>query len=243
DEHHPADHRAARAGLRGLVATSPARAGRGRALRSDEDSPGAGSHRQTTRRTVMGRIVVTEFVSLDGVMEAPGGGEDYKHAGWTFEIDRGEEGNKFKLDETLGAEALLLGRRTYEGFAAAWPSREGEFAAKFNGMPKYVVSSTLENPEWNNSTVLKGDLVEEVSKLRDTTAGDIYVHGSAQLVQGLVDRDLVDELRLMVFPVVLGSGKRLFGGSSDKKRLRLAESRTVGDGVTILIYQPAQTTS
>ena len=191
----------------------------------------------------MGRIVVTEFVSLDGVMEAPGGGEDYKHAGWTFEIDRGEEGNKFKLDETLGAEALLLGRRTYEGFAAAWPSREGEFAAKFNGMPKYVVSSTLENPEWSNSTVLKGDLVEEVSRLRDTAAGDVYVHGSAQLVQALVEHDLVDELRLMVFPVVLGSGKRLFDGTSDKKRLRLAESRTVGDGVTILIYQPAQTTS
>ena len=191
----------------------------------------------------MGRIVVTEFVSLDGVMEAPGGGEDYKHAGWTFEIDRGEEGNKFKLDETLGAEALLLGRRTYEGFAAAWPAREGEFADKLNGMPKYVVSSTLEDPEWNNSTVLKGDLVEEVSKLRDTTAGDIYVHGSAQLVQALVEHDLVDELRLMVFPVVLGSGKRLFDGTSDKKRLRLAESRTVGDGVTILIYQPAQTTS
>ena len=191
----------------------------------------------------MGRIVVTEFVSLDGVMEAPGGGEDYKHGGWTFEIDRGEEGNKFKVDETLGAEALLLGRRTYEGFAAAWPSREGEFADKFNGMPKYVVSSTLENPEWNNSTVLKGDLVEEVSRLRDTAAGDVYVHGSAQLVQALVEHDLVDELRLMVFPVVLGSGKRLFDGTSDKKRLRLAESRTVGDGVTILIYQPAQTTS
>ena len=191
----------------------------------------------------MGRIVVTEFVSLDGVMEAPGGGEDYKHAGWTFEIDRGEEGNKFKLDETLGAEALLLGRRTYEGFAAAWPSREGEFADKFNGMPKYVVSSTLEEAEWNNSTVLKGDLVEEVSRLRDTAAGDVYVQGSARLVQALVEHDLVDELRLMVFPVVLGSGKRLFDGTSDKKRLRLAESRTVGDGVTILIYQPAQTTS
>jgi len=191
----------------------------------------------------MGRIVVTEFVSLDGVMEAPGGGEDYKHGGWTFEIDRGEEGNKFKVDETLGAEALLLGRRTYEGFAAAWPSREGEFADKFNGMPKYVVSSTLENPEWNNSTVLKGDLVEEVSRLRDTAAGDVYVHGSAQLVQALVEHDLVDELRLMVFPVVLGSGKRLFDGTSDKKRLRLAESRTVGDGVTILIYQPAETTA
>jgi len=187
----------------------------------------------------MGRIVVTEFVSLDGVMEAPGGGEDYKHGGWTFEIDRGEEGNKFKVDETLGAEALLLGRRTYEGFAAAWPSREGEFADKFNGMPKYVVSSTLENPEWNNSTVLKGDLVEEVSRLRDTAAGDVYVQGSAQLVQALVEHDLVDELRLMVFPVVLGSGKRLFDTTSDKKPLRLSDSKTVGDGVTILVYEPA----
>ena len=187
----------------------------------------------------MGRIVVTEFVSLDGVMEAPGGGEDFQHGGWTFEIDRGEEGDKFKLDEALEAEALLLGRVTYEGFAAAWPSREGEFADKFNGMPKYVVSSTLEEAEWNNSTVLKGDVVEEVSKLRQGPDGDIVVHGSGQLVQTLLAHDLVDELRLMVFPVVLGSGKRLFGDTSDKKRLRLADSKTVGDGIAILIYEPA----
>jgi len=187
----------------------------------------------------MGRIVVTEFVSLDGVMEAPGGGEDYKHAGWTFKFKRGEEGDKFKLDETLGTEALLLGRVTYEGFAAAWPSVKGEFGDKFNSMPKYVVSSTLDEPTWNNSTVLKGNLVEEVSKLRQELDGDIAVHGSAQLVQALLEHDLVDELHLMVFPVVLGTGKRLFGDTSDKKPLRLVDSRTVGDGVAILIYQPA----
>ena len=187
----------------------------------------------------MGRIVVTEFVSLDGVMEAPGGGEDFEHGGWTFEIDRGEEGDKFKLDEALDAEALLLGRVTYEGFAAAWPSMEGEFADKFNTMPKFVVSSTLEEAEWNNSTVLKGDVVEEVSKLRQRLDGDIVVHGSAQLVQMLLEHDLVDELRLMIFPVVLGTGKRLFGDTSDKKRLRLTDSRTVGDGIAILIYESA----
>lgn len=186
----------------------------------------------------MGRIVVTEFVSLDGVMEAPGGGESFKHAGWTFKISRGEEGDKFKLDETLDSDALLLGRVTYQAFAAAWPSRKGEFADKLNGMLKYVVSSTLEKGEWNNSTVLKGDVVEGVSKLRQESSGNIVVHGSAQLVQTLIEHDLVDELRLMVFPVVLGTGKRLFGDTSDKKRMRLASSKTVGDGVVILIFQP-----
>ena len=188
----------------------------------------------------MGRIIVTEFVSLDGVIEAPGGGEDYKHGGWTFEIDRGAEGNKFKLDETLDADALLLGRVTYEGFAAAWPSRDDEFANKFNTMPKYVVSSTLGKPDWNNSTVLNGDVAEEVAKLKQQQDGDIVVHGSAQLVQALIEHDLVDELRLMVFPVVLGSGKRLFGDTSDKKRLRLTDSKTVGDGVSILVYEPVR---
>jgi dihydrofolate reductase len=187
----------------------------------------------------VGRIVVTEFVSLDGVMEAPGGGEDFKHGGWSFEISRGDEGDRFKLDETMSSEALLLGRRTYEGFAAAWPSREGEFADKFNTMPKYVVSSTLENPDWNNSTVLKGDVAKEVAKLRREKDGDIVVHGSARLVQTLVEHDLVDELRLMVFPLALGSGKRLFGETSDKKPLRLVDSKIVGDGVAILTYQPA----
>jgi dihydrofolate reductase len=189
----------------------------------------------------MGRIVVTEFISLDGVIEDPGGSEDFKYGGWSFEIDRGEDGDKFKLDEALDADALLLGRRTYEGFAAAWPSRDGEFADKFNNMPKYVVSSTLKDPEWTNSTVLAGDLAEEVSKLRQDMDGDIVVHGSAQLVRALVDDGLVDELRLMVFPVVLGAGKRLFGETSDKRRLRLSDSKTVGDGVQILTYEAAGT--
>ena len=187
----------------------------------------------------MGRVVVTEFVSLDGVMEDPGGAEDFKYGGWTFEIARGDEGDKFKLDETMEAEAQLLGRVTYEAFADAWPSREGEFADRFNNMPKYVVSSTMDEAEWNNSTVLKGDLREAVSKVRDETDGDVLVAGSRQLVQALVEQDLVDELRLMVFPVILGSGKRLFGETSDKKSLRLVDSKIVGDGVAILIYQPA----
>jgi dihydrofolate reductase len=187
----------------------------------------------------MGEIVVTEFVSLDGVIEAPGGGEDYEHQGWTFEVDRGAEGDKFKLDEAFAAEALLLGRTTYEGFAAAWPSMEGEFADKFNGMPKYVISSTLTEPTWNNTTVLSGELVEEVTKLKQALAGEIVVHGSAQLAQGLLEHDLVDELRLMVFPVVLGSGKRLFGVASNKKPLRLTSSQTVGDGIAILTYERA----
>ena len=187
----------------------------------------------------MGRIVVTEFISLDGVVEDPGGSEQYRHGGWSFEIQRGEEGDKFKLDETVASEALLLGRVTYEGFADAWPSRDGEFADKFNGMPKYVVSSTLEAPEWNNTTVLRGDLREAVEKLKREVDGDIVVHGSATLVQGLLEHGLVDELRLMVYPVVLGDGKRLFGATSDKRTLRLKDSKTVGDGVSILVYQSA----
>jgi dihydrofolate reductase len=207
----------------------------------DEFRIGAPSNKRTNREmgVAVGRIVVTEFVSLDGVMEDPGGAENFKHGGWSFEIARGEEGDKFKLDEAFASEALLLGRVTYDGFAAAWPSREGEFADKFNSMPKYVVSSTLGEPEWNNSTVLRGDVVEEVGKLWQEQDGDIVVHGSAQLVQTLVEHDLVDEFRLMVYPVVLGSGKRLFGETSDKKPLRLVESKVVGDGVAILIYERA----
>jgi dihydrofolate reductase len=188
----------------------------------------------------MARIVVTEFVSLDGVIEDPGGSEDFKHGGWSFEFSRGEEGDQFKVDETMSSDAMLLGRKTYEGFADAWPSRSGEFADKFNTMPKYVVSSTLSKPEWTNSTVLDGDVVEEVSRLREQPGGDIVVHGSAQLVQALLANDLVDELRLMVFPVVLGAGKRLFGDTSDKKPLRLSASRVVGDGVAIMVYEPAR---
>jgi dihydrofolate reductase len=187
----------------------------------------------------MGRIVVTEFISLDGVVEDPGGSEDFKYGGWSFAFDRGDEGNKFKLDETMDADALLLGRVTYEGFAAAWPSRDGEFADKFNNMRKYVVSSTLSDPEWTNTTVLEGDVVEEVRKLRQEPGGDVVVHGSVQLAQTLIDNDLVDELRLMVFPVVLGAGKRLFGETGDKKTLRLTDSKTVGEGVAILVYQQA----
>jgi dihydrofolate reductase len=184
----------------------------------------------------MARIVVTEFVSLDGVVEDPGGSEGFKYGGWSFEFDRGAEGDQFKLDETRNSTGLLLGRVTYQGFAEAWPQRDGEFADLFNSMPKYVVSSTLKDPEWTNSTVLEGDVVEEVSKLREGPDGDIVVHGSAQLVQTLVEHDLVDELRLMVFPVVLGTGKRLFGDPGDKKTLKLVDSKVVGDGVVILTY-------
>jgi dihydrofolate reductase len=186
----------------------------------------------------VGRIVVTEFVSLDGVVEDPGGAEDFVYGGWSFEFSRGEEGDAFKLQETRSSAALLLGRRTYEGFAAAWPSREGEFADLFNSMPKYVVSSTLEDPEWTNTTVLGGDLVQEVRRLRELD-GDVVVHGSVQLAQALIANDLVDELRLMVFPVVLGRGKRLFGDPGAKKTLRLVDSKAVGDGVLILTYAGA----
>jgi dihydrofolate reductase len=184
----------------------------------------------------MGRIVVTEFISLDGVVEDPGGSEDFKYGGWSFEYWRGDEGDKFKLDETMASDALLLGRRTYEGFADAWPQRDGEFADKFNTMPKYVVSSTLEDPEWTNSTVIDGDVSDAVARLKEEYDGDVVVHGSVQLVQELLDKDLVDELRLMVFPVVLGSGKQLWGETSDKKGLKLVDSKFVGDGVAILIY-------
>jgi dihydrofolate reductase len=196
---------------------------------------------QTREGEIMGRIVVTEFISLDGVIEAPGGGEDYKHGGWTFEINRGPEGDKFKLDELLEAEAQLLGRRTYEGFAAAWPKMNDEagFAEKMNGMPKYVVSSTLTEPEWQNTTVLSGDFAEEIERVKGEVDGVILVAGSAQLVQGLLEHGLVDELRLMVFPVVLGSGKRLFGAGEEKVPLKLAGSKTVGDGIAILTYERA----
>jgi len=185
----------------------------------------------------MGKIVVTEFVSLDGVMEDPGGAEDFRYGGWTFEIERGE-GDTFKMEETMATDALLLGRVTYEGFAQAWPEREGEFADKFNSMPKYVVSSTLKDPEWTNTTVLGGDLAQDVARIKAAHDGDIAVHGSAQLAQELIERDLVDELHLMQFPVILGSGKRLIDSTSDKKPLRLTDSKIVGDGVAILVYEP-----
>jgi dihydrofolate reductase len=185
----------------------------------------------------MGKLVVTEFMSLDGVVQAPGG-EDFKYPGWSFAFDRGDDGNQFKLDETLETEALLLGRVTYESFAGAWPSREGEFADKFNTMPKYVVSSTLEDPEWTNTTVLKGDPVEEAAKLKDEISGIVQVPGSIRLAQALFEADLVDELHLMVFPVVLGTGRRLFGETSEKTDWRLTETKPVGpEGVLVLIYE------
>lgn len=192
----------------------------------------------------MGRIVVTEFISIDGVIEDPGGSEDFKHGGWSFEFNRGEDGNRFKLEETQNAEAMLLGRVTYEGFAEAWPQRTEEdetgFADKFNNMPKYVVSSKLKEPlEWNNSKLLEGDPIKATEKLKDELDGEIVVHGSATLAQSLIENDLVDEIRLMVFPVVLGAGKRLFAETSDKKPMKLAESKTVGDGVSILTFQRA----
>jgi dihydrofolate reductase len=188
----------------------------------------------------MGKLVITEFVSIDGVFEDPGGAEGYEHGGWTFEYDRGEEGDAFKLDELTGAAAHLLGRVTYEGFAAAWPSREGPFADRLNNDPKYVVSSTLERPTWQNTTVLAGDAVEEVAKLKLETEGVILVAGSGSLARTLLAADLVDELRLMVFPTILGRGKRLFPDGIDRLNFALVESRTVGpDGVQINVYRRA----
>jgi dihydrofolate reductase len=187
----------------------------------------------------MGRVVVSQFVSVDGVVEDPGGSENFERGGWAFKFNRGEEGDKFKLDEVMDAEALLLGRITYEGFAEAWPSRSGDFADKFNNMPKYVASSTLDSPEWNNSTVIGDDVAAEVAKLKDDVGGDILVNGSVQLVATLADAGLVDEYRLMVFPLVIGKGKRLFGETGDSATLSLTSSLPVGpDGVVVLTYEP-----
>ena len=183
------------------------------------------------------RITVTEFVSLDGVMEAPGG-EDFKYPGWTFEFERGDDGNAFKLEETMAADALLIGRRTYESFAGAWPQREGEFADKFNAMPKFVVSSTLKDPDWNNTTVLgSGDATAQVRELKASFDGELQVPGSHRLVQELLAADLVDQINLMVFPVILGTGKKAFEATPDRRTLRLADSKVVGDGVLVLVYE------
>ena len=191
----------------------------------------------------MGKVVVTEFITLDGVIEDPGGAEKFERGGWAFQFDRGEEGDTFKFDELQASDAQLLGRRTYEGFAAAWPTLEaGEFGEKMNGMPKFVVSSTLTNPEWNNTTVLDGALGEEVGALKRCFEGDILVAGSAQLVRALVARGLVDELRLMVFPIVLGGGKRLFEDGGEATPLALVETRQTG-AVAILTFRPAQAES
>jgi dihydrofolate reductase len=187
--------------------------------------------------THMGRIVVTEYISIDGVVEAPSGTESFERVGWTDAFSRGPEGDAFKLDETMNSDALLLGRVTYDGFAPVWPHYEGEFADKFNSMPKYVISQTLANPEWNNTTVLSGDVVDEVRKLKQQYHGDIAVHGSPQLVQTLIEHDLVDALHLQVYPVIVGAGKRLFGATSATKQLRLSSTKTVGDGIHILVYE------
>ena len=184
----------------------------------------------------MGTIVISENVSLDGVIQDPAGDEGFRVGGWVGLIKDSPQLNKLALDEALDAEALLLGRRSYEWFAARWPSRSGELADRLNSLPKYVVSSTLEDPAWNNSTVLKGDPVAEVSKLKQELRGGILVPASFQLVRALIEQDLVDELRLKIFPVVLGAGKRLFGETSDKKPMRLVDTQTAGDGVAVLTY-------
>ena len=187
----------------------------------------------------MGKLVVTEFVTLDGVMEDPGGAEKdrFDRGGWAFQFDRGEDGDRFKFDELMAADAQLLGRITYEGFAKAWPAmNDNPFGEKMNSMPKFVVSNTLESPAWDNTTVLRGDLAEEIRKLKEQFEGDILVAGSAQLVQGLVANDLVDELHLMVFPVVLGAGKRVFGDTDATRSMELVDTRTAGETV-ILVYR------
>lgn len=191
----------------------------------------------------MRKLVVTEFVSLDGVVEGPGG-ENEELGPWTFSFDRGAEGNTYKIDETMASDALLLGRVTYDGFAAAWPDRQDDagFADKFNGMPKYVVSSTLTDPSWNNSHVVDPDnLVDEVNRIKQEGDGDLVVHGSPTLVQALIDNELVDEYHLMLFPIVLGQGKKLFQDGRRTTRLQLASSQPVGpDGVVVLTYVPAR---
>ncbi len=193
----------------------------------------------------MRKVVVSEFVSLDGVMEDPGGAGEFDRGGWSFRFDRGPEGDKFKFDELAAAHALLLDRKTYEGFAAAWPQMEeqtGEYGAWMNGYPKHVASTTLEEPlEWNNSTLIEGDVAEGVSKLKQQDGKDILVFGSGALVNTLTKHDLIDEYRLMVFPVVVGKGKRLFGGTEETKAMKLVDTKRVGpDGILILTYRPAR---
>jgi dihydrofolate reductase len=186
----------------------------------------------------MGKVVVSEFVTLDGVIEDPGGSEGFERGGWAFQFDRGAEGDEFKLDELRAADALLLGRRTYEGFAAAWPERTDDvgFAEKMNSMPKVVVSKTLESPEWQNTRVVDGELASEVAGLKDEYAGEIVVYGSAQLVQGLAELDLVDEYRLMVFPVLLGAGKKLFGDGPHRP-LEVVDTRQTADVVILTLHR------
>jgi dihydrofolate reductase len=193
----------------------------------------------------MGKLVVTEFISLDGVIEDPGGSEDYEYGGWTFDYDRGEDGNKFKMDELNAADAGLFGRVTYEGFAAAWPERAGDpemgaFADKINSMPKYVVSTTMKDPGWENAHLISDNVPEEVEKVKSQYDRDIQVAGSGALVQTLIENDLVDQWNLMLFPTILGKGKRLFGEGFPRRKLKLVEDRGVGpDGVRVQIYEKA----
>ena len=190
----------------------------------------------------MAKVVVSQFVSVDGVIEDPGGSEQWERGGWAFQFERGPEGDQFKLDEVMAADALLLGRVTYEGFAEAWPSREGEFADKFNGMEKYVVTDNMDEADWSNTTVVRSaELADTVAALRGRTGGDILVNGSAQLVRTLAEEGLVDEYRLMVFPVVLGGGKKLFADTAQVTALKLVDSRPAGECL-ILIYEPASAT-
>jgi dihydrofolate reductase len=203
--------------------------------RAEIRHPDGGGEMEAT--PTRGKIVMSENVSLDGVIEDPAGDEGFRRGGWVGLLAGHEELARVALDEALGAEALLLGRRSYEWLAARWPSRSGELADRLNSLPKYVVSSTLEDPAWSNSTVLKGDPVNETKKLKQELHGDIVVPGSAQLLKTLIEHDLVDELRLKIFPVVLGAGERLFGETSDQKLLRLVDSRTLRDGIACLTYE------
>ncbi len=188
----------------------------------------------------MRKVIVSEFITLDGVMEDPGGADHFERGGWAFQFERGPEGDKFKLDEVMEAGALLLGRKTYEGFAAAWPSRTGEFADKMNGMSKYVVSNTLDHAGWNNTTIIKGNVAEEVAKLKAAPGQDILIAGSGQLVHTLMEHNLIDEYRLMVYPVILGKGQRLFEAENSQLALELVEAKPVGSGIIILVYHPAR---
>jgi dihydrofolate reductase len=189
------------------------------------------------RRAEMGKIVVSDNVTLDGVIQDPAGDEGFRVGGWVGLIKDRPELGKLALDEALGSEALLLGRRSYEWLAARWPSRTGELADRLNSMPKYVVSTTLEHPDWNNSTVLHGEVLDEVSKLKHELEGDLVVPASFQLVRTLMEHDLVDELRLKIFPVVLGAGERLFGETRDKKALRLVDTQKVEGDIVFLTYE------
>ena len=187
----------------------------------------------------MRRIVVTEFISLDGFMQDPGGSDKTERGGWAFKIQRGPEGDRFKLDELFASDAMLLGRVTYQGFAAAWPAMTNEFADKMNGMPKYVVSTSLEHGTWNNTSVIRANVVEEITRLKTLPGQDILVAGSGRLIQTLMRHDLVDEYRLMVYPLILGKGQRLFEEEGQLRALRLVEAKAVGsEGVLTLIYQP-----